>query len=68
MVSVTSLPPTALQRASNEKYGIAESGQPHPGVETFDPAVNRKVYHRFYQWVGFVICIQVTIPRELLPP
>ena len=35
-------------------------GYIHPGIRTSDPRVNTRNYHVFYQWVSFVLFIQVT--------
>ena len=38
---------------------MGHRGIVHPGIETSDPTKNQKIYHIFYQWVGFIIFLQV---------
>ena len=45
-----------------EKHYFAKMGHngiAHPGIGTSNPNMNRKMYHVFYQWVGFIIFFQV---------
>ena len=49
--------PTAAENSYFDKMG--HRGIAHPGIETPDPERNEKMYHVFYQWVGFIIFMQV---------
>jgi len=54
-----------------EKHYFAKMGHngiAHPGIGTSNPNMNRKMYHVFYQWVGFIIFFQAILfylPRHL---
>ena len=41
-------------------------GMIHPGVRTYDPNRNKKQYYVFYQWVCFVLFLQVSSNNALL--
>ena len=41
-------------------------GYIHPGIRTSDPRVNTRQYHVFYQWVSFLLFIQVSKNYVLL--
>jgi len=58
--------PTDAESHYYQKMG--HSGYSHKGIETPNPNVNERVYHVFYQWVGFLIFIQAILfyaPRHL---
>eukprot|EP00092_Neocalanus_flemingeri_P096400 GFUD01122713.1.p1 GENE.GFUD01122713.1~~GFUD01122713.1.p1 ORF type:complete len:450 (-),score=102.25 GFUD01122713.1:108-1271(-) len=58
--------PTAAENSYFDKMG--HRGIVHPGIETSDPTKNQKIYHIFYQWVGFIIFLQAILfylPRHL---
>jgi len=58
--------PTAAENSYFDKMG--HRGIAHPGIETSDPTKNQKMYHVFYQWVGFIIFLQAILfylPRHL---
>jgi len=47
---------------------MGHNGIAHPGIGTSDPTKNQKMYHVFYQWVGFIIFLQAVLfylPRHL---
>ena len=39
---------------------MGHNGSAHHGIATSDPARNYKVYHTYYQWVGFILFFQVS--------
>ena len=66
---VTNRPPTEAEKkqmTARHHFGFA-----HPGVQTSDPARNRRQYYTFYQWVAFVLFLQVwfdfLFSRRLIP-
>ena len=54
---VTNRPPT--QEELDEMTEFGHYGFAHPGMQTSDPTVNEKKYYYFYQWVSFVLFLQV---------
>ena len=52
-----SRPFTAAEKSYFDRMG--HTGTAHPGIATSDPAKNYKVYHTYYQWVGFILFFQV---------
>ena len=50
-------PYTPAEKSYFDKMG--HTGTSHPGIATSDPAKNYKVYHTYYQWVGFILFFQV---------
>ena len=51
-------PYTAAEKSYFDQMG--HNGTSHPGIATYDPSKNYKVYHTYYQWVGFILFFQVT--------
>ena len=52
-------PPSQEELDQMTEYGIY--GFAHPGMQTSDPSVNERQYYYFYQWVSFVLFLQVTV-------
>ena|SRR6218665_1682609 len=53
-----------LPDANNKKIGVEV---PHPGIDKYTPG-ERRVYHKYYQWVCFVLFLQAIMfyfPRYL---
>ena len=57
-------PPTAEEIEYMRFYD--HPGYIHPGIRTSDPRVNTRQYHVFYQWVSFLLFIQVSKNYVLL--
>ena len=55
---ITRRPPTEEEKKHLETY--YHDGQIHPGIRTSDSKVNNRQYYVFYQWVCFVLFIQVS--------
>ena len=56
---VTNRPPTQEELDQMAEFG--HHGFAHPGMQTFDQTVNEKQYYYFYQWVSFVLFLQVAV-------
>ena len=60
---VTNRPPTQEEQQQMDDFG--HFGWAHPGMQTYDPATTRKQYYYFYQWVSFILFLQVTALLEV---
>ena len=60
---VTNRPPTQEEQQQMDEFG--HFGWAHPGMQTYDPATTRKQYYYFYQWVSFILFLQVTAMVEV---
>ena len=56
---VTIRPPSQEELDQMREYG--HYGFAHPGFKKFDPTVNKRQFYHFYQWVSFVLFLQVTL-------
>merc|ERR1712212_331922 len=52
-------PFTAAEKSYFARMG--HNGSAHPGIATSDPSKNYKVYHAYYQWVGFILFFQAIL-------
>ena len=62
---VTNRPPTKEELDQMEEHGIFGFAQ--PGMQNFNPAINERKFYYFYQWVSFVLFLQVTLCYAWLP-
>ena len=51
----------ASQEELEQMMEDGHRGSANPGVQTFNPSVNKRQFYYFYQWVSFVLFLQVKL-------